>query len=1051
MARELVSPVPLFPPSGQENSAEVSPQQRPPVGGSPARAINAFHVLLLCGLGFLLAATPARNSDLWLHLASGRSLSFGQLPDGTDPFSSTTPGIFWVNHTWLSDLLLFWMYKLGGGTALIVGKAVLTALLAALFFCFRRRGQGVGMLSLAGLAAMLALGPWLSLQPILMSLLGVVLTLYLLERPNLLEGASAEKARLGRGLLVPLFALWANLDGWFLLGPVLVGLYALGELLRRLLGTLRKAPAGDLRTLVLLTVVGPAVCCLATPYGYHILDWPTPLGLTPTEQALSRDPLGQTLVYSSVGKHFAAAAIFRSPGAWAYYFLLAASAASFVLSLRTFQPGRFLAWSALAALSIYQSRAIPFFAVAAAPVLAANVQEWAATRTFSERLRRARNAAQQTGVLAGIALLVSAWPGWLQPAPYQSRGWTLEPNGSLVRLAEQLKRLHAKARLRPDRFALTFSPEVAHYLAWFCPQEKGFVDSRWRLFDGVAADYAGMRRCLLQETSGDTCPELASLIDAHHIDRILLHDSDWDRLSRAYRHLFLATSDWDLLAVEGGATLFLRRNGAAPTPDAFDFRHAAYHPALEKRAPPLPPPPRQPSLFDVFRSSRRNNSADREEAALYLLSFDLREESLAVSWVPALATGVIGCGSGTEPAATASALALRFHRTPPPPPAAPELLLLAIRAARRALSANPDDGNAFMLLGRAYLRLARQTPEAGWRNILPDVSALRRVQILTALEQAVLLRPDLDLAHAWLVQLYIEPDRMFEQGQADRSLDHLRARRRLAANDPERRVALESDFQRLQELIDHAEKIYQANLSGKTDPSKVLARAQLAARYGLSRKALEMLLASYPAIFGKAGVEYELELMLQAGQASQVREVLEPKHEKQIDFFVYHWLKARASASCGDYAEADTELDKGSERLRRVGLTRHFPASPRRAPPSVESGWHVLVPLRSAIAFRVAEDVLMHPLDAEGAAGKATALYFLSKLPLLLEAPARLLRQEADGQVLRGLLALEAGEVETAQQHFRSALRVWGSEGAAGGLDFPARSIAQEMLRRLQE
>jgi len=106
--------------------------------------LGRVSVVLICGLAFLLASTPARNSDLWLHLASGRELSAGRLPDGTDPFSSTTQGVFWVNHSWLSDFVLYQIYKLGDGAALIVVKAVLTTLLAALLLSFRRRGEGMG-------------------------------------------------------------------------------------------------------------------------------------------------------------------------------------------------------------------------------------------------------------------------------------------------------------------------------------------------------------------------------------------------------------------------------------------------------------------------------------------------------------------------------------------------------------------------------------------------------------------------------------------------------------------------------------------------------------------------------------------------------------------------------------------------------------------------------------------------------------------------------------------------------------------------------------------
>src|SRR5579875_2156308 len=169
MARESVSPNDLSSPLGKRASG--------------LGAIDKTLAILLCGLAFLLASTPARNSDLWLHLASGRWLSAQRLPDGTDPFSSPTQGVLWVNHTWLSDILLYQIFKLGDGPALIVAKGFIVAVLAILLLSFRRRSEGMTVVALTGFVAILALGPWLLLQPSLFSLVGVLLTLYLLERP----------------------------------------------------------------------------------------------------------------------------------------------------------------------------------------------------------------------------------------------------------------------------------------------------------------------------------------------------------------------------------------------------------------------------------------------------------------------------------------------------------------------------------------------------------------------------------------------------------------------------------------------------------------------------------------------------------------------------------------------------------------------------------------------------------------------------------------------------------------------------------------------------
>src|SRR5207248_3342242 len=134
-------------------------------------------------------------------------------------------------------------------------------------------------------------------------------------------------------------------------------------------------------------------------------------------------------------------------------------------------------------------------------------------------------------------------------------------------------------------------------------------------------------------------------------------------------------------------------------------------------------------------------------------TFDVLAErtraDLLVQWLAAQAAGLVGCGGGSDVGGMVGTLAGRLGISPvgflslrDQGPA--EALLLAVRAARRALAVNPDDAGAYLLLGEAYLRLARQTREQGWRTFLPVLADIRRVQALTALEQAVLLRPDLD-------------------------------------------------------------------------------------------------------------------------------------------------------------------------------------------------------------------------------------------------------------------------------------------------------------------
>src|SRR5262245_57122103 len=78
------------------------------------RRLDIVMIPLVLALAFLVASFAidlARNSDLLMHLATGRWLAdsfgkgeFGDLL-GKEPFAHTTAGVYWVSHSWLFDLL----------------------------------------------------------------------------------------------------------------------------------------------------------------------------------------------------------------------------------------------------------------------------------------------------------------------------------------------------------------------------------------------------------------------------------------------------------------------------------------------------------------------------------------------------------------------------------------------------------------------------------------------------------------------------------------------------------------------------------------------------------------------------------------------------------------------------------------------------------------------------------------------------------------------------------------------------------------------------------
>src|SRR5262249_18772675 len=108
--------------------------------------------------------------------------------------------------------------------------------------------------------------PRLILQPMLISLLFLAVTVWILTRNN----------RRLEWCLPVLFALWVNLDAWFLLGPLTVAIFAVAS---------RWSADERFSGLMRILVVG-LLACWATPP--HALAFRLPMELSP---AVLRSPL----------------------------------------------------------------------------------------------------------------------------------------------------------------------------------------------------------------------------------------------------------------------------------------------------------------------------------------------------------------------------------------------------------------------------------------------------------------------------------------------------------------------------------------------------------------------------------------------------------------------------------------------------------------------------------------------------------------------------------------------------------------------------------------
>jgi hypothetical protein len=1034
------------------------PGDQEPAPAATAGRLGPMLVVVVAVLAFLLASFPARNSDLWAHLAAGRSLVHG------GPSPDAAPGLsaeLRADHTWLYDVLCYGLYSAVGGTGLVLVKALLVAGLALVLLRLSRTGQGWWIPAACTALALLAIGTRLLLQPATVSYLFLALALWAaLGRAD--EGGPSAGRRAPLAGLVPpwplllLFVVWANTDSWFVLGLGVVALVWLGQALDSGGGREERAAGGAAGALgrVAVRVLILAAVCLLNPSHVGAFAPPPELGWSSAAAGGPRPVMSpfQTAYLTGPG---------LSPAGLAYFPLLGLGMLAFVLNRRGWRWQWFLPWLGLALLSAVRVRTAPFFAVVAGPALAWNLQALLERRATAAPLPAGLVAGRALAVLVLLALPACAWPGWLQIPPYEPRRWAVDTPSSLERGAAALRRWHQEGKLGPDARGLHLSPETARAFAWFCPEEKAVQDER------LAATVVG--------GPGAAEDWDRRLRDAG-ITHVVVYDPDRDRLFAALERLLAAPDLWPLLYLEGDLAVFGWRDPAVAA-DPFrgwelDPDRLAFHPA-EDRWAPRGRPEREPAArpwWEAFWKPAPPRPVERDEAALYLFQAEARRRTAPfrhqAAWEASQSAGLVAAaggppgpaglldaalrlellrpqvppaGSGVEalPALDRQVLALQQAFSRERDDAPPALLYLAVRAARRALAVNPADAQAHLILGESYLRLLHSTRERTWVKRLPELADLRRAQASTALNRAVALKPDLARAHLGLVGLY------HEMGFLDLELQHLQTYVTLAHQagpppgvDAEQFAAEETRFQeqlsRLKQEVEDRTNAYDAGSANL----RVLDRAQLASQKGLAGKARDLLLGSDVSAFGTPGTLLELQLLLKTGRADDVRDWA-PDQQAALGAAAYHWLRARALAATGDYGLAEEESDQ---------LARALATGDREQKSTVRP--------RERMALLVAQALLEERPGAEGVPSLLWRAWRRGDLHKRVTDLAWGMRQEADATVLRGLLALEQGDVGEAEVAFRVALALWRDETAAAsgaGLDFGGRVIAQDGLDWLEQ
>jgi hypothetical protein len=315
------------------------------------------------------------DPDLWWHLQTGQDIVASRAIPQTDIYSFTKAGSEWVTHEWLSEVLIYAVYRVSGWAGLL---AVFSGFITAAFYLVYRRSTGKPYIAaFAILLAVAASSPLFGVRPQMITLLlASTFIAFLTSYSN--DGKSRRLY-----WMVPLMLLWVNLHAGYALGLGLIGLYLVSIAIDR---------KWDLIPRLLMTLIACAAVVPLNPNGFRMFSYPLETLRSPSMAAFIQE-------WASPNFHqpmFLPLALF--------IFLLVAVLALSSKRLRASEV--FLLFvTGLAALR--SARHIPIFALIATPIFAQQVWELIVARGWELRLIAQQGSEPRTAVLLAVLLLLA--------------------------------------------------------------------------------------------------------------------------------------------------------------------------------------------------------------------------------------------------------------------------------------------------------------------------------------------------------------------------------------------------------------------------------------------------------------------------------------------------------------------------------------------------------------------------------------------------------------------------------------------------------------------
>lgn len=234
--------------------------------------IVAVCALLMFYFSFKLADDP----DLGWHIRTGEEIIKRQEIPAVDWFTHSLPNFKWVDHEWLTDTIIYLIYKAGGPFALsLISSLIIIYTFGFLLGKTMKENLSIDHQFFIGLLAVIVINEFIGVRPQILALLGTAFVLVIIKKLRINPQSKSIY------LLPVLFLLWANIHASFALGLFVLVIIAVSEAVKTLFlekgaifKFIDKGFTLSKDALRKLAIIIPA-CILITlinPYSYRIYE-----------------------------------------------------------------------------------------------------------------------------------------------------------------------------------------------------------------------------------------------------------------------------------------------------------------------------------------------------------------------------------------------------------------------------------------------------------------------------------------------------------------------------------------------------------------------------------------------------------------------------------------------------------------------------------------------------------------------------------------------------------------------------------------------------------